>query len=51
MSREELMGISVVSFIFATVGFGLAMLGSWIGFAVCMICVIIFIISERKLNH
>ena len=51
MSNEELMYISVISFIFAMLGFGLAVMGSWLGFAICIGCIIIFIVSERKLNH
>lgn len=51
MAPEELIYISVISFIFAILGFGLAMMGSWIGFAMCMACIVIFIISEKKLNH
>lgn len=51
MSETELMYISVISFVFATLGFGLAMMGSWLGFGLCMLCIVIFIITERKLNH
>lgn len=51
MSESELMFISVIAGIFTILGMSLAFMGSWIGFWLCITCAVIFVISERKLNH